>query len=203
MPRLVTPRSPGPWLLALAALGGTTRALQAGALAGAVYALGQHPTATTLAAFALAAAGVLILDRAAEYLEQKRSAAKAWDGLVVVPLDDEGVGLWRRLDRWLDARLRPVTPEAETLVVTGAEVRLDRTRPCGVCGEALGAARLVRCTECAKLHHQECFEYSGACARYGCGAPGGEELPEVPAAPAAPGDPAQGASASASSAADE
>lgn len=44
----------------------------------------------------------------------------------------------------------------------------DDTGHCKICGE-LVLARAVRCVACDTTHHEECFEYAGVCAIYGCG----------------------------------
>lgn len=40
---------------------------------------------------------------------------------------------------------------------------------CGVCGGVLGPP-LATCPACSTLHHQDCWNYNGGCAIYGCGA---------------------------------
>lgn len=39
---------------------------------------------------------------------------------------------------------------------------------CKVCGEGI-EARLVTCSRCETVHHEECFTYAGACSIFGCG----------------------------------
>lgn len=39
---------------------------------------------------------------------------------------------------------------------------------CQVCGELI-VERIVLCRSCNTPHHQDCWEYSGACSTYGCG----------------------------------
>jgi len=45
----------------------------------------------------------------------------------------------------------------------------DEAAVCKICGEWV-MARAVRCVACETTHHQECFDYAGVCAIYGCGA---------------------------------
>jgi hypothetical protein len=52
--------------------------------------------------------------------------------------------------------------------VAGEEAQLLDEAKCGVCGDAL-AGEIVMCRRCHTPHHQECWQYTGGCATYGCG----------------------------------
>jgi hypothetical protein len=52
--------------------------------------------------------------------------------------------------------------------VAGEEAQLLEDSRCGVCGEGL-ASDIVVCSRCNTPHHQDCWQYSGGCATYGCG----------------------------------
>ena len=52
--------------------------------------------------------------------------------------------------------------------VASDEAQLVEEGKCGVCGESL-AREIVVCRRCHTPHHQECWQYTGGCATYGCG----------------------------------
>ncbi len=66
--------------------------------------------------------------------------------------------------------LRPVDPEVIG-VLTAEEVAKQGV--CPVCGYALGG-RMMRCTKCNTLHHEDCWKYFGGCAIFGCDAGRGD-----------------------------
>ncbi len=45
----------------------------------------------------------------------------------------------------------------------------DKNEHCLVCGEELSNSTVVKCRLCHTLHHEECWEYNGKCAVFGCG----------------------------------
>lgn len=47
---------------------------------------------------------------------------------------------------------------------------------CLICGEGAEAGAFVACAVCASVHHQDCFEFAGRCAVYGCGGRGVREV---------------------------
>jgi hypothetical protein len=53
--------------------------------------------------------------------------------------------------------------------VTSDEAQIIDQAQCSVCCEQL-AERVVFCVRCKTPHHRECWEYSGGCSTYGCGA---------------------------------
>lgn len=75
------------------------------------------------------------------------------------------------LDRFLD---RAVTVLRRLLEMPDRRLEIVRAGEaveeahCLVCGEDLAGA-LLRCDRCGALHHEECFLWTGRCARYACG----------------------------------
>jgi hypothetical protein len=51
---------------------------------------------------------------------------------------------------------------------TGAAPPPDARSQCLVCGQLLRERPVVRCRRCETAHHQDCWEYNGRCAVYGC-----------------------------------
>ena len=49
------------------------------------------------------------------------------------------------------------------------ETSMERTN-CRVCGEAFGEIPIVACRLCGTIHHEDCWDYTGQCSIYGCGA---------------------------------
>ena len=49
---------------------------------------------------------------------------------------------------------------------------------CRVCGEAFGEIPIIACRLCGTIHHEDCWNYSGQCSVYGCGAT--RSMKEVP-----------------------
>lgn len=41
---------------------------------------------------------------------------------------------------------------------------------CRVCGDALGSEAALACRSCGTPHHKDCWEFTGVCSVYGCGA---------------------------------
>lgn len=57
---------------------------------------------------------------------------------------------------------------------------------CGVCGQAIHE-RFFACPSCGVVHHQDCWDFNGGCAAFGCGqtrtAPPASSLPTVASSP--------------------
>jgi hypothetical protein len=90
-----------------------------------------------------------------------------------------------RVDRWLeDVRLvafhdagleiaAAMLGESQSPAAAGVQILEAPARPstggtCLVCGRALAGTRTVRCRRCDTSHHDECWNYNGSCAVYGC-----------------------------------
>lgn len=76
-------------------------------------------------------------------------------------------------DRAVDwgMRLADFLPKLETDKVRVEEVRQTSEMAdteCQVCGTAL-EGKVVRCTRCATLHHEDCWHFNGQCATFACG----------------------------------
>jgi hypothetical protein len=48
-------------------------------------------------------------------------------------------------------------------------VRAAGDARCEVCGTELSKGRVVRCARCRTPHHEECWEFNGACSTFACG----------------------------------
>lgn len=75
-----------------------------------------------------------------------------------------------------------------------AGLRAERDSPCPVCGEAVGPAP-TPCPVCETPHHFDCWEFSGGCGIYGCGARVRRRQPAPPVLPGKLGMPVRRAGA--------
>jgi hypothetical protein len=78
------------------------------------------------------------------------------------------------------ARLEVTTSEGRRLVATTPFAYAPRAGPiglvaatpddatCPVCGDALGDRPRRTCERCDTLHHEDCYDYLGDCATFGC-----------------------------------
>ncbi|MBI3891353.1 MAG: hypothetical protein HY303_07465 [Candidatus Wallbacteria bacterium] len=57
---------------------------------------------------------------------------------------------------------------------------------CLVCGMSLLEERLAKCPECDTSHHQDCWDYNGGCATYGCSQRGSRPPQKLPGKVAPP-----------------
>lgn len=102
----------------------------------------------------------LAVDAQADFLRLQQSVPL--DALGADRLDalvEQGVRAFRGLEEWLLER---------TGALPGSIVFLAESEgQCRVCGE-LVTTRAVRCARCETTHHEECWEWNGRCAIYGC-----------------------------------
>lgn len=60
-------------------------------------------------------------------------------------------------------------PDSEGIHFEGQEPRaLPPAKTCPVCGDGLKGRIVVACASCDARHHQDCWEFNGACSTYGC-----------------------------------
>jgi hypothetical protein len=72
----------------------------------------------------------------------------------------------------LAAGVRKRLSEGVTIVAAGPDPE-SGPPSCKVCGEPIEDGPVVFCASCNTPHHRECWEFTGACAIYGCGGKSG------------------------------